>query len=75
MTETQLNLFERDDPLWIEYRSLEIKQDNLRRGLFKRLGLLKEEVLELRLEIAAMKGLSTNKTVSFSEMDLFREAK
>lgn len=55
----QNNLFEKiDDPLWIEFRSLETKQDNLRKGIFQRYSALmrlveslQDELVELRSQL------------------------
>lgn len=48
----QLNLFEDpSDPLWIEYRSLEARQENLRRGLFQRYEALLKTVEQLQEQV------------------------
>lgn len=63
----QKNLFEKsDDPLWMEFRTLEKSQDNLRKGIFQRYGALmklveslQSELVELRSQLKASSGSRT----------------
>jgi len=53
---TQLNLFENtEDPLWLEYRNLENKQDKLRRGIFQRHNAILKIVVSLQEEIVSLR--------------------
>jgi hypothetical protein len=48
----QLNMFEiKNDPIWNELKSLEFKQDNLRRGVFQRVSALMKLVESLQNEL------------------------
>lgn len=52
----QMNLFEDPtDPIWMEYRALESKQENLRRGIFRRYDEMLTIIEELQKEVQCLK--------------------
>jgi hypothetical protein len=72
MSADQYNLFQKDDPYWMELKSIESKQDNLRKGIFQRYSSLmqycqsmQQEIYELREELRKLK------KEDFSDLELF----
>ena len=62
------------DPLWLEFRSLETKQDNLRRGIFQRYSALMNLVESLQSELIEVRSeLQKNKKADYSHLELFKK--
>lgn len=62
----QMNLFEDpSDPIWIEYRSLEAKQENLRRGIFGRYEDLLKIIEDLQKEVQKLQPDTSNEPSLF----------
>lgn len=71
MTATeQLNMFEKkNDPIWSEFRSLENKQEHLRKGIFARYGAILKLVASLQTELSELRQSRKN---TFKELELFQ---
>lgn len=73
---TQLNIFEKEgDPLWGEIRTLESKQDSLRKGIFLRYSALLKMVESLQSELIEVRQELNSFRDKDSVVEIFKEDK
>lgn len=71
----QMNMFEDyQDPLWCEFRTLEDKQDNLRKGIFQRYSALMKLVESMQNELVELRQeIKENQPIKWKENELFQK--